>query len=153
MLKQVARRGVAAALAFAIGLCAFALWNSPGARPAPPCGPDPNSVSAGRAHLRVRGMLYGSPDGRLTFNESECGGAWAAVELDGSFEADAETREFVERLNNLAAGDRMSRAEVVVTGTWSAAPAPPGANEPRFVFTATGLEQTGPISLISMVSN
>ena len=101
----------------------------------------------------MRGMLYGSPDGKLTFNELECGGAWAAVEFEHSFGADAETHEFVERLNNLASGDRLSRAEVVMTGTWSLAGPRPGGNEPPFVFSATGLEQTGPISLISQVSD
>jgi hypothetical protein len=153
MIGQVTRRLLAASLTFVVGLCAFALLGGSRTRPASPCGPDPDSVLTGRAHLRLRGMLYGGDDGRLTFNESECGGAWAAVEFDPSFAADLETREFVGRLNALAAGDRMSRAEVVMTGTWVRVVPRPAVNEPPFVFTVKGLEQAGPISLISQVSN
>lgn len=153
VIKQVVRRLLAATLTFAIGLCVFALLDGPRARPSSPCGPDPGSVLAGGARLKLRGLLYGSPDGKLTFNESECGGEWAAVELDDAFTADAETREFLRRLNGLARVDRMSRAEVVMTGTWAPADPRPQGNEPPFIFSATALEQTGPISLISQVSN
>jgi hypothetical protein len=47
----------------------------------------------------------------------------------------------------------MSRAEVVMTGTWVPADPRPQGNEPPFVFSAMSLEQAGPISLISQVSN
>lgn len=96
-------------------------------------------------------MLYGSPDGRLTFNESDCSGDWAAVEFDESFRASAETREFIARLNYLAGVDRMARAEVVMTGTLTGKYLQ--GNEPPLVMSATELEQTGPISLISSISN
>jgi hypothetical protein len=49
------------------------------------------------------------PEG-LTFNESECGGEWAATEP--------------------ARGDRMFRAEVVLTGTR------PQGNEAPFIFSS-----------------
>jgi hypothetical protein len=96
-------------------------------------------------------MLYGSPDRKLTLNELECSGVWIAIEFDQSFQASAETREFIERLNSLADSSRMSRAEVLVVGTLTRQPSL-GEGQP-FVMSTKALEQTGPISLISLISN
>lgn len=154
MIIQVARRLLAAALTFTVGVGTFALWSySQRERGSSPCKSVASSAVSERGIIRVRGMLYGSPDGRLTLNESECGGAWAAVEFDPSFRATVETREFLERLNSLTGADRMSRAEVIMTGTWALTSPRLGDKEPPFVFSVTELEQTGPIFLISMVSN
>jgi hypothetical protein len=154
MVIQVMRRLLAAALTFTVGMSTYAFWNySQNERESSPCESGTSSLLSRRGIIRVRGLLYGSPDGKLTLNESECGGAWAAVEFGPSFRASAETLEFLKRLNGLAAADRMSRAEVVMVGTWDLISAQPQGNEPRFVFSVTGLEQTGSISLISMVSN
>ncbi len=141
---------MAVTLTFALGLAAFALWNDFRQQRLSPCGPTANSINPGRL-VRVRGLLYGSPDGRLTLNESECGGDWAAVEFHQSFQASGEDREFIKRLNSLAGGDRMARAEVIITGTFTSQHAQ--GNLPSFVMSVTGLEQAGPISLISLISN
>lgn len=151
MIKQIAGRLLAAAFTFIIGLSAFTLCNDLRWQESSPCGSALNLIDPGQRVIRIRGMLYGSPDRKLTFNELECSGAWMAVEFDHSFEAGTETREFIERLNNLADSSRMSRAEVLVTGTLTSQPAQ-GKDQP-FVVSATALEQTGPISLISLISN
>ena len=143
-------RFMAVTLTFAIGLAAFTLWNDFQQQLLTPCGPAVNSINPRRL-VRVRGILYGSPDGRLTLNESECGGDWAAIEFHQSFQASGENLEFIERLNNLAGGDRMARAEVIVTGTFNTQH--PQDNSPSFVMSVTGIEQAGPISLISLISN
>jgi hypothetical protein len=153
MIRQVAWWLLTATLSFAIGLCSFTLWNDFRARRSSDYGSDLNTVALGPGVVRVRGMLYGSPDRKLTFNEMERGGAWATVHFEHSFRTDAQTREFVERLNDLASGDRMSRAEVIITGTWAFKGRHTQENEPPFFLSATGLEQAGPISLISLVSN
>jgi hypothetical protein len=147
-MTQISSRLLAATLTFIIGLSASTLWNG-FQRTQSPCGFA--SGSTDRRFVTVRGMLYGSPDGRLTFNELECSGAWMTVEFHQTFRADAETREFIERLNALAGGDRMSRAEVVVTGTLTDQHL--RGDEPPFVVSVTTLEQTSSISLISLVSN
>ena len=150
MTKQISSRLIAAALTFIVGLSAYTLWN--GFHPLPsPCGFASGSTDVGRRPVKLRGMLYGSPDGKLTFNELECSGTWMSVEFHRTFRAEAETLQFIERLNALAGGDRMSRAEVVLTGTLTDRH-PPG-DEPPFVVSTTTLEQTGSISLISLVSN
>lgn len=151
-MRQIRNRLLAAALTFILGLCAFALW-SDFHRPQSPCASVPSSSERGRRPVTVRGMLYGSPDGKLTLNELECSGAWAVVEFEQSFRVNAEIREFIKRLNSLAGGDRMSRAEVVITGVWTLTDRATEVNEPAFVLSAIEIEQAAPISIISLVSN
>ena len=151
MIRHIAMRVLVALLTFIIGLSVFALWNDFHRQRLSPCDSMLNSINSEQGLIRIRGMLYGSPDGRLTFNESECRGVWAAVEFDQSFEASTETRDFIVRLNNLAGGDRMARAEVILTGTFTTRDTQ--GNEPPFVMSTTALEQTGAISLISLISN
>jgi hypothetical protein len=151
MIKQVAGRLLAATFAFIIGLFAFTLCNDLRWQESSPCGSVLNLIDPGHRVVRMRGMLYGSPDRKLTLNELDCSGVWVAVEFDLSFQAGAETQEFIERLNNLADSSRMSRAEVLMTGTLISQPSQ--GNDQPFVMSATALEQTGPISLISLISN
>lgn len=151
MIKQIAVRLLAATFAFIIGLSAFTLCNDLRWQESSPCGSALSLIGPGHRVVRIRGMLYGSPDRKLTLNELECSGVWVAVELRHSFQVGAETREFIERLNNLADSSRMSRAEVIVTGTLTRQPSQ-GIDQP-FVMSAKSLEQTGPISLVSLISN
>ncbi|HVG35282.1 MAG TPA: hypothetical protein VM911_19600 [Pyrinomonadaceae bacterium] len=150
MTKKISSRLLAATFTFIIGLSASTLWNG-FRRTQSPCEFASGSTDPGRRFVTLRGMLYGSPDGKLTFNESECSGAWMAVEFHQTFRADAETRQFIERLNALAGGDRMSRAEVIVTGTLTDQHL--RGDEPPFAVSVITLERTSSISLISLVSN
>lgn len=151
LIKQLAGRLLAATFTFIIGFSGFTLWNSFRWQESSSCDSVFNLIDAGHREVRIRGMLYGSPDRKLTLNELDCSGVWLAVEFDHSFQAGAETREFIERLNNLADSSRMSRAEVVVTGTLTSQSSQ--GNDQPFVMSAKALEQTGPISLISLISN
>lgn len=108
----------------------------------------------GRRILTATGMLYGSSEGRLAFNELECSGdgaAWFQVELDQPFRSDTEGRRLVESLNRLSGGDRMARVEVMLVGE-VVGPENDGSTGQR-VVRVSELRQTGAISLISLVSN
>jgi hypothetical protein len=151
MIKQIAGRLLAAIFTFIIGLSAFTLWYDLRRQESSPCDSVFNLIDDDHREVRIRGMLYGSPDRKLTLNELDCSGVWVAVEFNHSYQAGPETREFIERLNDLADSSRMSRAEVIVTGTLTSQPSQ--GNDQPFAISATALEQTGPISLISLISN
>jgi hypothetical protein len=152
MMRHIGSGLISATLTFIIGLSIYSLWHDGGyIRRQGLCDATLNLRAGGQRPITIRGTLYGSPDGKLTLNEHECAGAWMEVEVDRYFQATAENQHFVESLTRLSRGDRMARAEVIISGRLI--DRKPTAADPQFVIRATALEQTGAISLISQVSN
>jgi hypothetical protein len=152
MMRQIGSRLISATLTFLIGLSISSFWRGGHyIQRQGLCDAALNLRASGQRPVTIRGMLYGSPDGRLTLNELECGGAWMEVEVDRNFRATAENQRFIESLNRLSRGDRMARAEVIISG--QLIERKPSPADQQLVIRATALEQTGAISLISLVSN
>jgi hypothetical protein len=152
MMRHIGSRLISATLTFIIGLSISSFrHDGPDIQRQGLCDAALNLRASGQQVITMRGMLYGSPDGKLTLNELECAGAWMEVEVDRNFRATPENQRFVESLTRLSRGDRMARAEVIISGQLIERKL--SAADPQFVMCATGLEQTGAISLISLVSN
>ncbi|HEX8143895.1 MAG TPA: hypothetical protein VF553_14950 [Pyrinomonadaceae bacterium] len=152
MMRHIGSRLISATLTFIIGLSISSFrHDSHYIQRQGLCDATLNLRDSARQPVTIRGMLYGSPDGKLTLNELECGGAWVEVEIDRDFQATDENQHFVESLTRLSQGDRMARAEVIIGGQLTDRKL--SSSEQRFVIRATGLEQVGAISLISLVSN
>lgn len=153
-MRKIAIRLAVAIFTFLIGLSASSLqgWRAP--LRVSSCADAFKTDAAGHRLVKARGMLYGSSERKLTFNELECSGdeiAWFEVELDQQFWSDAGNRQLVERLNRLSQGDRMARAEVSLVGELIDAEGEGQTLRP--VISVREMHQTGNISLISLVSN
>lgn len=155
MMRKIATRLAAALCTFLVGVALSAIRVPRSAtRHTPSCAEAVRTDDDGRRILSATGMLYGSNEGRLIFNQLECSGdgaAWFRVELDQPFRSDAERRQLVERLNKLSGGDRMARAEVTLVGEVTGPANDDSTGQP--VIRVSELRQTGAISLISLVSN
>lgn len=151
-MRHIGSQLLSATLTFVIGLSVSSVWhNGHYIQRQGLCDATANLRDSPQKAIKIRGMLYGSPDGKLTLNELECGGEWMEVEIDRNFQATHENQHIVESLTRLSRGDRMARAEVMISGRLLDRKLATAA--PRFVIRASGLEQIGAISLISQVSN
>jgi hypothetical protein len=152
MMRHIGSRLLSAILTFVIGLSVSSLWRDGHyIQRQGLCDAMATLRDSPQQIMTIRGMLYGSPDGKLTLNELECGEAWMEVEIDRNFQATIENQHFVQSLTRLSRGDRMARAEVTISGRLIDQKL--AAADSQVIFRATGLEQIGAISLISLVSN
>lgn len=160
ILKQVARRALVAVLTFSTGLALspepspkqIEFRNEPQALSV--CAMLQNPTLLTQGDVRLRGMLYGNPDGTLVLNELDCAGdgAWMTVSLDDSLTVKGETRRFVERVRRQSMGETMARAEVLIVGRLKVE-SRRREGAPRYTVSVRELEPLTQISIVSFVSN
>jgi hypothetical protein len=160
MFRQVVYRALVALLTFSVGV---ALSSSPRPesvesrtepQPLSVCEALENPRLMNQGDVRLRGMLYGNPDGTLVLNEMDCSGegAWLGVSFDDSLALKAETLRFVDRMRKQSTGETMARAEVLIIGKL-VTESREGGGSTRYIVSVHELEPLSEISIISFVSN